>query len=96
MAKHYRYTVHGSKPARWVFTLTMDGRSYAVTPDLEAARRNVELVRGMLPAAWSDPEVRETLREVTFTEAHAAEIAQLVRLVIFNHEGLDLDVVEAK
>lgn len=83
--KHHRF----SHDKRFLFTLSIDGSDADITPENAVASRHLEDLRRLLP-------VKRKGEEVTFHERHAARLAQWLRLLIFQGEGVDLAVEEVR
>ena len=82
--KKFRYTAD-----RLAFVVTFDGSNASVTPDNPAIDKTLADLRRLLP-------VKRKGEEVTFHERHGARLAQWLRLLIFQGEGVDLEVEEVR
>ena len=83
--KYYKFSNNG----KWYFTLSLDGSDADITPDNAVASKHLEELRRLLP-------VTRKGKPITFHERHAARLAQWLRLLIFQGEGVDLVVKEVR
>ena len=85
--KYFKFSATNGK--RFLFTLSIDGPDHDITPPNPVALKHLADLRRLLP-------VTRKGKPITFHERHASRLAQWLRLLIFQGEGVDLTVEEAR
>jgi len=78
--KHYKFSATNGK--KFIFTLIMDSGDMYIVPENPVAEKYLGDLRRLLPATHRD-------RTITLHERHGALIAEWLRLLIRQGEGVD-------
>ena len=82
--KKYRFTSN-----KLLFVVAFNGTTASVTPDTPAVGKHLTELHRLLP-------IKRKGKPITFHERHASRLAQWLRLLIFQGEGVDLTVEEVR